>query len=146
MGEQKIILEFDRTPRRASQKVARSVCNCLPDAFGLVNQYLAIELVDEEPTEEMMSALDRFWEKVFAEATTFGRREFCKSEADELDDQKIIIEFDRTRRTSRTTGRKRSTDTLTSTPNEALIVTCLKNHVHGFQRVSYDEHIEPTAD
>jgi hypothetical protein len=30
-------------------------------------------------------------------ATTFGRREFCKSEADELDDQKIIIEFDRTR-------------------------------------------------
>jgi len=67
LGEQKIILEFDRTPRRASQKVARSVCNCLPDASGLVNQYLVIELVDEEPTEEMMSALDRFWEKVFVE-------------------------------------------------------------------------------
>jgi len=67
LGEQKIILEFDRTPRRASQKVARSVCNCLPDAFGLVNQYVVIELVDEEPTEEMMSARDRFWEKVFVE-------------------------------------------------------------------------------
>jgi hypothetical protein len=53
--------------RRASQKVARSVCNCLPDAFGLVNQEVVIELVDEEPTEEMMSARDRFWEKVFEE-------------------------------------------------------------------------------
>jgi hypothetical protein len=49
------------------QKAARPVCKCLPDAFGLVNQYLVIELVDEEPTEEMMSARDRFWEKVFVE-------------------------------------------------------------------------------
>jgi hypothetical protein len=96
LREQKIILEFDRTPRRASQKVARSVCNCLPDAFGLVNQHLVIELVDEEPTEEMMSARDRFWEKVFVELLPSEEGEFCK--ADELDDQKIIIEFDRTRR------------------------------------------------
>lgn len=35
--------------------------------FGLVNQEVAIELVDEEPTEEMISALERFWEKVFEE-------------------------------------------------------------------------------
>jgi hypothetical protein len=67
LGEQKIIIEFDRTSRGASQKVARSVRNCLTDAFGVVNQEVVIELVDEEPTEEMMSALDRFWEKVFAE-------------------------------------------------------------------------------
>ena len=67
MGEQKIISQFDRTPRRYPQKVARSVRNYLPGAFGLANQYLVIELVDEEPTEEMMSALDRFWEKVFVE-------------------------------------------------------------------------------
>jgi len=33
----------------------------------LVNQEVTIELVDEEPTEEMMSARDRFWEKVFVE-------------------------------------------------------------------------------
>ena len=51
----------------ASQKVARPGRNCLPDAFGLVNQEVIIELVDEEPTEEMISALERFWEKVFAE-------------------------------------------------------------------------------
>ena len=51
----------------ASQKVARRGHNCLPDAFGLVNQEVVIELVDEEPTEEMISAAERFWEKVFAE-------------------------------------------------------------------------------
>jgi hypothetical protein len=51
----------------ASQKVARPVRNCLTDAFGLVNQDLVIELVDEEPTEEMISAGERFWEKVFME-------------------------------------------------------------------------------
>jgi hypothetical protein len=67
LDDQKRILEFDRTPRRASQKAARSVCNCLPDAFGLFNQYVVIELVDEEPTEEMILARDRFWEKVFVE-------------------------------------------------------------------------------
>lgn len=55
------------TRLRASQKVARPVRNCLPDAFGLVNQDLVIELVDEEPTEEMISAGERFWEKVFVE-------------------------------------------------------------------------------
>jgi hypothetical protein len=33
----------------------------------LVNREVAIELVDEEPTEEMISALARFWEKVFVE-------------------------------------------------------------------------------
>jgi hypothetical protein len=51
----------------ASQKVARPGRNCLPDAFGVVNQEVVIELVDEEPTEEMISACERFWEKVFAE-------------------------------------------------------------------------------
>jgi len=51
----------------ASQKIARPGRNCPPDAFGLVNQEVAIELVDEEPTEEMISALERFWEKVFVE-------------------------------------------------------------------------------
>lgn len=48
----------------ASQKVARLGRKCLP---RLVNQEVAIELVDEEPTEEMISALERFWEMVFAE-------------------------------------------------------------------------------
>ena len=67
MPSQKIVIEFDRTPLKASQKVARPVRNCPPDAFGLINQELTIELVDEEPTKEMMSALERFWEKVFAE-------------------------------------------------------------------------------
>jgi hypothetical protein len=33
----------------------------------LVNQQVVIELVDEEPTEEMILAGKRFWEKVFAE-------------------------------------------------------------------------------
>lgn len=51
----------------ASQKVARRGRNCLPDAFGLVNQEVVIELIDEEPTEEMISARERFWEKVFVE-------------------------------------------------------------------------------
>jgi hypothetical protein len=51
----------------ASQKVARRGRNCLPDAFGLVNQEVVIELVHKEPTEEMISACERFWEKVFAE-------------------------------------------------------------------------------
>ena len=51
----------------ASQKVARPRRNCRPDAFGSVNQEVVIELVDEEPTEEMISARERFWEKVFAE-------------------------------------------------------------------------------
>lgn len=54
-------------PLKPSQKVPRPVRNCLPDAFGLVNQNLVIELVDEEPTEEMISARERFWEKVFVE-------------------------------------------------------------------------------
>ena len=49
------------------KRVARPGRNCLPDAFGLVNREVAIELVDEEPTEEMISARERFWEKVFAE-------------------------------------------------------------------------------
>lgn len=33
----------------------------------LVNQEVVIELVNEEPTEEMISARERFWEKVFVE-------------------------------------------------------------------------------
>ena len=51
----------------ASQKVARPGRNCRPNAFGSVNQEVVIELVDEEPTAEMISAGERFWEKVFAE-------------------------------------------------------------------------------
>jgi hypothetical protein len=58
---------WNRTPVLASQKLARPSRNCLPDAFGLVNQEVIIELVDEEPTEEMISALERFWVKVFVE-------------------------------------------------------------------------------
>jgi hypothetical protein len=54
-------------PILASQKVACAGRNCHPDSFGLVNQEVAIELVDEEPTEEMISARERFWEMVFAE-------------------------------------------------------------------------------
>ena len=58
---------WNRNPVLASQKVARPGRNCLPDAVRLVNQEVVIELVDEEPTEEMISARERFWEKVFAE-------------------------------------------------------------------------------
>ena len=58
---------WNRTPVLASQKVARPGRNCPPDAFGLANQEVVIELVDEEPTEEMVSARERFWEKVFVE-------------------------------------------------------------------------------
>lgn len=58
---------WNRAPVLASQKVARPGRNCLTDALGLVNQEVAIELVDEEPTDEMISALERFWEKVFEE-------------------------------------------------------------------------------
>lgn len=67
MPSQKVVIEFDRTPLGAPQKVARTGRNCPPDAFGLVNQEVVIELVDEEPTEEMISAGERFWEKVFEE-------------------------------------------------------------------------------
>jgi hypothetical protein len=63
----------------ASQKVARPGRNCLPDAFGLVNQYVVIELVDEEPTEEMISARDRFWEKVFVELPPSGEGSSVKA-------------------------------------------------------------------
>lgn len=56
-----------RAPIRASQKVARPIRKCLPDAFGPVNQNVVIELVDQEPTEEMISARKRFWERVFVE-------------------------------------------------------------------------------
>ena len=77
-------------------------------SLGSVNQEVVIELVDEKPTDEMMSARERFWEKVFAELLPSEEGSSEKSEADELDDQKIIIEFDRTRRTSRTTGTKRA--------------------------------------
>lgn len=58
---------WNRIPVLASQKVARPGRNRLPDAFGLVNQEVVIELVDEEPTQEMISARERFWEKVFEE-------------------------------------------------------------------------------
>lgn len=51
----------------ASQKAALPRRKHLPNAFGLVNQEVVIELVHEEPTAEMMSARERFWEKVFAE-------------------------------------------------------------------------------
>ena len=54
-------------PLEPSQKLSRRVRNCLPNALVLVNQQVVIELVDEEPTEEMILAGKRFWEKVFAE-------------------------------------------------------------------------------
>jgi hypothetical protein len=58
---------WNRIPVLASQKLTRPSRNCLPDTFGLVNQEVVIELVDEEPTQEMVSARERFWEKVFVE-------------------------------------------------------------------------------
>jgi len=57
----------DGFPLKPSQKLPRRVRNCLPNALVLVNQQVVIELVDEEPTEEMILACKRFWEKVFAE-------------------------------------------------------------------------------
>jgi len=51
----------------ASQKIARRGRKRLPDAFGLVNQEVVIELVNEEPTQEMVTARERFWERVFLE-------------------------------------------------------------------------------
>ena len=44
---------------------ARSGAFLMP--LGAVNQEVVIELVDEKPTDEMIAALERFWEKVFAE-------------------------------------------------------------------------------
>ncbi len=64
---QKIVIAFLRAPPGASKSVARPIRTCPPDAFGLINQEVVIELVDEEPTKEMMSARERFWQKVFAE-------------------------------------------------------------------------------
>ncbi len=70
---------WNRIPVLASQKVPRPGRNCLPDAFGLVNQEVAIELVDEEPTEEMISARERFWEKVFLELLPAEEEHFVKA-------------------------------------------------------------------
>ena len=68
LDDQNRIIEFDHTLRPASQKAVRPARNRTPPhAFGLANQEVVIELVDEEPTDEMLSARDRFWEKVFAE-------------------------------------------------------------------------------
>jgi len=71
-------------PVLASQKVARPGRNCLPDAFELVNQEVVIELVDEEPTEEMISAGQRFWEKVFAELLGWDEERSVREEAEEI--------------------------------------------------------------
>jgi len=60
----KPFLESD--PSLASQELVRPGRNA-PDEFGSVNREVVIELVDEEPTEEMLFARERFWEKVFAE-------------------------------------------------------------------------------
>jgi hypothetical protein len=46
-----------------------------------VNQEVTIELVHENPTDEMMSARERFWEKVFAELLP-SEEGSCKSEAE----------------------------------------------------------------
>ena len=73
---------------------------------GSVNQVVVIELVDGKPTDEMMSARERFWERVFRELLPSEEGSPVKSEAGELEEQKVIIEFDRPRRTSRTTRRK----------------------------------------
>ena len=51
----------------ASQKLARPGRKCLPGAFAPANQEVIIELVDGAPTEEMVSARERFWKMVFAE-------------------------------------------------------------------------------
>jgi hypothetical protein len=51
-------------PKSATAR-ARSGSFLMP--LGSVNQEVVIELVDEKPTDEMMSALERFWEKVFVE-------------------------------------------------------------------------------
>jgi hypothetical protein len=68
-----------RIPLRASQKLARPVRNCLPNAVVLLNQKVVIELVDEQPTEEMISARERFWEKVFAELLPADEESFVKA-------------------------------------------------------------------
>jgi hypothetical protein len=51
----------------ASQKIARRGRKRLSNAFGLVNQEVVIELVNEDPTQEMVTARERFWERVFLE-------------------------------------------------------------------------------
>lgn len=79
MPSQKTQIEFDRTPLRASEKIARPVSECLPHAVGLANQKVVIELIDEEPTEEMKSARERFWEKVFAELLPGEEESFQKA-------------------------------------------------------------------
>jgi len=64
LDEQKRIIEFKRTRPAVPQKAAR---NRVPSAVRLTSQEVVIELVDEGPTQEMVSARERFWEKVFAE-------------------------------------------------------------------------------
>ena len=64
LDEQKRIIEFDRTRPTVPQKATR---NRIPSAVRLSNEEVVIELVDEEPTQEMVSARERFWEKVFGE-------------------------------------------------------------------------------
>ena len=64
MDEQKRIIEFNRTRPAVPQKAAR---NRVPSAVRLTSQEVVIELVDEGPTQEMVSARERFREKVFAE-------------------------------------------------------------------------------
>jgi hypothetical protein len=69
---------WNRIPVLASQKVARPGRNCLPDASGQANQEVVIELVDEEPTQEMVSAGERFWERVFLELLPAEEEQFVK--------------------------------------------------------------------
>lgn len=45
----------------------KATLNRVPSVVRLGSQEVVIELVDEEPTQEMVSARDRFWEKVFGE-------------------------------------------------------------------------------
>jgi len=69
---------WNRIPVLASKKIARPGSNRLPDAFGLVNQEVIIELVDEEPTQEMVSAGERFWKRVFLELLPAEEEQFVK--------------------------------------------------------------------
>jgi len=79
LDDQKRIIEFDRIRLRASRKAVGPVRKCLPSGFGLANHEVVIELVDEEPTEEMVSARERFWEKVFLELLPAEEEHFVKA-------------------------------------------------------------------
>ncbi len=51
----------------------------MPSVVRLSNQEVVIELVNEEPTQEMVSARERFWEKVLAELLPVGEDDSVKA-------------------------------------------------------------------